>query len=143
MHERTSGWLGLVRLAGERLATSNAALDSVRRAAQQSGGRILGVEDSLGAPGTSLATFLDKHVLSPLPAAVGRLVRDLAHLALRDPVVDEDLCRALGHRRPAIALLARIGLVADLRLVPLVAEVARDRWPLTDGATLFRTAGDR
>jgi len=126
VYELTAGWPALVHLAGDQLATA----------------------PEIGGPGSGPATFLDKHVLTALPQPAARLVRDLAHLG----TVDEDLCRALGHRRPerTLSQLVRIGLVvpgerpAARRLVPLLAAAARDRWPLRDSERdrLFCVAGD-
>ncbi len=133
VRDLTAGWPTLVRLVGERIATAAASAADLT---------------TLGAPGSSIATYLDKHVLSAMPPATARLLRDLAHLG----DVDEKLCAAIGHRRAdrSIALLADTGVLVEgktasvRRLVPLVAEVARDRWKLTDDqqARLFETAGD-
>jgi DNA-binding SARP family transcriptional activator len=154
VHDLTGGWAALVHAAGERLAITGP---------QPAGD---GLAATLAAPGTAVATFLDKHVLTPLPGAVARLLRDAAHLdaaglnlaglnaagpdAAGLNTVDEDLLRAAGHRRPerVLAVLRRAGLVTGrpgaARLVPLVAVVARDRWPLAaaDADRLFGAAGD-
>jgi hypothetical protein len=142
VHDLTGGWPALVRLSGVRLATS---------------GEPMRPRDDLatviGGPGTEVAAFLDKHVLMPLPKAAARLLRDVAHLeSAQLEGTDKHLYRALGHRRPepTLAMLGRIGVIvarpgpSSCRLVPLVGQVVRERWPLVSGdrTRLYGIAGD-
>lgn len=132
VHGLTAGWPALVHLTGARLATAAPTPVELLPA------RIAG-------PGTAPFGFVETEVLAALPPGPRRLLRAIAHLG---PVSDE-LCRALGVDRPerALDLLLRTGLLVPARsaarppgdprsayrLVPLVAEVVRTCWPLSEG----------
>ncbi len=104
VHEAAAGWPALVRLAGEAVAAGKPPLPE---------------------PGSPLWSFLSEEVLAPLPERVRVFLADIADLA----PVSADLGEALGHRDAAssLRLLAATGLLADDRVVPMVAHVARDR----------------
>jgi DNA-binding SARP family transcriptional activator len=97
----------------------------------------------LAAEPAGIPAYLDRQVFTPMPTPAARLLRDLAHFG----PLDVDLCRALGHRHPGrtLAQLQRIGVIAQRTVVPVVAEAARERWPLgspTERTRLLRAAAD-
>ncbi|WP_158630788.1 BTAD domain-containing putative transcriptional regulator [Micromonospora inaquosa] len=121
IHAATSGWPALVTLAAGAAAAVGADWDD------------------LTGPGTPLETRLLHDVFAELAPEVHRLVRDAAHL---DPFHPE-LSRLLGHRHGGHFLdqLARAGILVPVttdghgyRMVPVVASVARRRFPLTPAA---------
>ncbi|MEK8109738.1 hypothetical protein NKG94_45425 [Micromonospora sp. M12] len=90
-------------------------------------------------PGTPLESCLVRDVFAELAPEARRLLRDAAHL---DPF-HPDLARVLGHRHGLHWLdhLARAGILVPeatgghaYRMVPVVAGVARRRFPLTSAA---------
>ncbi|MCG5443377.1 winged helix-turn-helix domain-containing protein [Micromonospora sp. NIE79] len=120
IHDATSGWPALVTLAARTAAAAGTDWDD------------------LTEPGTPLESCLVRDVLAELAPEVHRLLRDAAHL---DPF-HPDLARVLGHRHGVHWLdqLARAGLLVPTtsghgyRMVPVVASVARRRFPLAPAA---------
>ncbi|MFG1838065.1 BTAD domain-containing putative transcriptional regulator [Micromonospora sp. NPDC049175] len=119
VHAETEGWPALVTLA----APTATATD----------------RDNPAAPGTPLESYLVREVFAELPPEVHRLLRDAACL---DPIHPE-LTRFLGHRHGGHRLdqLARCGILVPVpgsgsayRMVPVVASVARRRFPLGPAA---------
>lgn len=139
VHDLTAGWPSLVHLVAEQLAR----LDGITDADLATG--TIGAA-AIAGPGSALAAFVAKHVLEPLPRPAARLVPTIAQLG----AIDENRYVALGYRRatPSIDHLTRIGLIditgeKDRRLVPVLGQVAIDRWPLAqpERADLFARAG--
>ncbi|MEU1587495.1 BTAD domain-containing putative transcriptional regulator [Micromonospora sp. NPDC005710] len=119
IHAATGGWPALVTCAA-RTATAGGT-----------------DPDDLTEPGTPLESCLVRDVFTELAPEVHRLLRDAAHL---DPF-HSDLARLLGHRHPDRWLdqLTRAGILVTTdehgyRMVPVVASVARRRFPLTGAA---------
>jgi DNA-binding SARP family transcriptional activator len=122
IHEVTGGWPAGVRLAIEALihlapATRSSALDA------------------LGAPGTTLYSYLANEVIALEPPAVQDLLRTVAPLDW----FTVELCEALGIRGAGDALddLRRRGLFVRQRgdvlvLHELIREFTRARWPLRE-----------
>ncbi|WP_327034434.1 BTAD domain-containing putative transcriptional regulator [Micromonospora ureilytica] len=122
IHAATTGWPALVTLAARTAAA--AGTDG----------------DHLTEPGTPLESCLVRDVFAELAPEVHRLLRDAAHL---DPF-HRDLARVLGHRHGVHWLdqLTRAGILLPAttdghgyRMVPVVASVARRRFPLTPAGT--------
>ncbi|MEH0928426.1 BTAD domain-containing putative transcriptional regulator [Micromonospora sp. CPCC 205558] len=122
VHAETGGWPALVTLAARTAAATGTDWDDPAE------------------PGTPLESYLVREVFAELPLEVHRLLRDAAHL---DPI-HPDLSRFLGHRHSAHRLdqLARGGILVPVpgggppayRMVPVVAGVARRRFPLGSAA---------
>ncbi|MET8122891.1 BTAD domain-containing putative transcriptional regulator [Micromonospora sp. NPDC005189] len=121
IHTATGGWPALVTLAARAAAATGTDWDNPSE------------------PGTPLESFLVREVFAELPPEVHRLLRDAAHLDPSHP----DLCRVLGHRHGGHRLdqLARTGILVPVttgghgyRMVPVVASVARRRFPLVPAA---------
>ncbi|MCG5473018.1 winged helix-turn-helix domain-containing protein [Micromonospora sp. LAH09] len=113
IHAATGGWPALVTLAATTAATGG----------------------NLDGPGSPLESYLVREVFAELPPEAHRLLRDAAHL---DPI-HADLSGFLGHRHGVHRLdqLARAGILVPAsegghayRMVPVVASVARRRFPL-------------
>ncbi|MEV0968328.1 BTAD domain-containing putative transcriptional regulator [Microtetraspora glauca] len=134
VHGLTAGWPALVHLTGARLVTAAPTPAELLPA-------------SIAGPGTAPFGFVETEVLAPFEPGTRRLLRAIAHLG----PVSAGLCRALGvdSPEPALDLLLRTGLLVPThntaarphddprwaptyRLVPLVAEVVRTRWPLSE-----------
>ncbi|MEU8181573.1 BTAD domain-containing putative transcriptional regulator [Micromonospora sp. NPDC049047] len=118
VHAETGGWAALVTLIAAT-ATTGTDWDD---------------------PGTPLESYLAREVFAQLSPEVHRLLRDAAHL---DPIHPE-LSRLLGHRHAGHRLdqLTRCGILVPVpgggsayRMVPVVASVARRRFPLGPAAT--------
>lgn len=117
IHDSTAGWPALVTLA---VATT------------RSGGT---EQDDLAAADTPIESYVVREVLAELPPKARRLLRDAAHL---EPIHAE-LCELIGHRRGGrlVAHLTGAGILAPAagghgyRMVPVVADVARRRLPLS------------
>ncbi|RKN48304.1 hypothetical protein D7223_09810 [Micromonospora endolithica] len=121
VHAATGGWPVLVTLAAQAAGAGGTDWDG------------------LAEPGTAVESYLVREVFAELPPEVHRLLRDAAHLDRTHP----DLCRFLGHRHGGHRLdqLARTGVLVPAtaggpgyRMVPVVAHVARRRFPLPGAA---------
>jgi DNA-binding SARP family transcriptional activator len=124
----TAGWPALVRLVAETLRSSGVPDGPLLPAVTEPGGLV--------------ASYLAEEVLGGLPAAVRRLLRDLADLA----PVTAGLASALGYPEAAreIGVLTRTGLLTHAatdpdtgpRVVPVVAAVAGHGEPPVAASTL-------
>ncbi|MET8040372.1 BTAD domain-containing putative transcriptional regulator [Micromonospora sp. NPDC005215] len=121
VHAETGGWPALVTAAARTAAATGTDWDNP------------------AGPGTPLESYLVREVFAELPPEVRRLLRDAAHL----DVIHSDLSGFLGHRNGGHRLdqLTRCGILVPVpgggpayRMVPVVARVARRRFPLGPAA---------
>jgi DNA-binding SARP family transcriptional activator len=133
MTRLTGGWPALVEMLAAALVAGP-------------GGAAVVSDDqlvSLATAGSPLADFVLTEVLAEQAAAARRLLTDAVHLGS----ITADLAAELGHRRPrpAIAELARLGIVSPLapghasfRPVPLLAAIIGSTRPRPDAERRHR-----